>query len=156
MKLHEKKMALQTKVAELIESIPEFNGYTVTTESRGDLSKQIQQSLSKMSLAIIAITPESRVVKTFAGRVIREIAIQVGIYETPILNRSDKTRLTALHAADLIAENLHNAENGFEADAFDDEATGRFMLQEGQPDVSLYEDEKTKQLIYYVTLITQL
>jgi len=154
MTLYEKLMVLQTQAVSLIEAIPELEAYSVAAEVKGDLGKQIQQSLAKMKLAIVVITPITKVRSIFSGRVVREVQIKIGIYETALMNKVGGVRLSALKTATLISEALHAAPNGFEADGFDDEPFGEFRLIENEPEMELLDDEKTGQLIYTVTLNT--
>jgi|GEM_PF-3491466 len=152
--LYAQLLALQNKVAELIEGSEYLSGYSVATEAKGDLSKQIAQSLNKLGLCMVVLTPATKVVDRFVDRVIRDVTIEVGCYENPILNKKDGVRKTALAAACAVTEAVNYASNGQIADEFDEDIAGHFEMLED--DLYLVPDTKTGILTYRVAFHTHI
>lgn len=152
--IYEQLLALQDRAAEIISDIDYLTGYDVATESKGDLKSQITQALSKLGLCMVILTPSTRIKERLGNRVIRDVTVEVGCYETPLLNKKGGVRKTALAAATAVATAIENAPNGQVADEFDDELSGKFQLLEN--DISLIPDEKTGILIYRVSAHTEI
>ena len=154
--IYEQLLALQDRAAEIISGIDYLSGYDVATESKGDLKKQIAQALSTLGLCMIVLTPETRIKARNGDRIVRDVTVEIGCYETPILNSKSGVRKTALAAAAAIATAIEGASNGqVDAEfASSDDPLSSFLLNDN--DISLIPDDKTGILIYRVSAHTEI
>lgn len=100
---------VQNTVAQALRDLPELSRLPVLVDDEGDILNKLALDISKTNFAVVvgSLAYDNAQGGASSKLISGTLSLSVDVYERPVLNRRDKKALTALQAAQLVAEALH-------------------------------------------------